>query len=78
MSLLDHSNRRHGKSLALLIAFLVLSSISVLWAWNTLAVDMFAQPEMPFKHGLAFMLAVFVVGSTGSVAKRIFTRGHGE
>ena len=72
MTQLDHPNHRHGKSIALSIAFLFISSSIVLWAWNTLAVDLFAQPEMQFKHGFAFMLAIFAILSVAPITKRIY------
>ncbi len=67
-----HTNRRHGMIVIWSFVFLLCSSVAVLWAWNTLAVDLFFLPQMQFKHGFALMLTVFVVLAAGSVTRRIF------
>lgn len=69
-----HLHRRHGRNLVLSIAFLLIGSIVVLWAWNTLAVDLFGQPEMKFRHGFAFMMTIFVVALAGAAVRHIFDR----
>jgi hypothetical protein len=72
MTPIDHQYRGQGKIAALLVVYLFFGSIAVLWAWNTMAVDLFALPEMQFKHGFSFMLATFFVLSAAPITKRIF------
>ena len=47
---------------ALAIACALLASVALLWAWNTLGHDLLGAPKAQFKHALAFLVGVIVVG----------------
>lgn len=68
------NQKGHGNALFLSITVLMLSSIAILWAWNTLAVDLFALPQMQFKHGFAVMLTLLATYATLVVFKRAFEK----
>jgi len=51
------------------------ASIAVLWSWNTLAGDLFALPQMQFRHALAAVLLGAVLGAVISFGAR---RRHAE
>lgn len=65
---ITHEGR--GQTILKSLVILTLSSIAVLWAWNTLAVDLFALPEMQFKHGFAVMVSMIAMFATLLVFKR--------
>lgn len=48
----------------------IAASIAVLWAWNTLAADLFALPNMQFRHALAAVLLAAVFGAAVSLGVR--------
>jgi hypothetical protein len=53
---------------------LIAASVAVLWSWNTLAGDLFALPEMQFRHAFALVLLIGILGTVFSFASR--RRGH--
>lgn len=69
---IDHSHKKHGKTLALAIAALLGGGIALLWGWNTFAVEILSQQEMRFKHALALELLVLSVAVMIPMAWRLF------
>ena len=47
---------------ALAIALALLATVTLMWAWNTLGHDLLGAPKAQFKHALAFLVGVVVVG----------------
>lgn len=54
----DHRTRR-GHRLTAVAAAAIIGGVLMLWAWNTLAVDLFALPEARFRHVLALEAGLF-------------------
>jgi hypothetical protein len=69
---IDHSHKKHGKSLALAIAGLLGGSIALLWGWNTFAVEILSQQEMRLKHALALELLILSLAAMIPMAWRLF------
>lgn len=53
------------------VAALLGGAIVLLWAWNTIAVDLFAAPVVGFRHALAVEVAGVVIGALAGFALRI-------
>ena len=49
---------RWGHATLIILATVLVAGIAMLWAWNTLAVDLFQAPAIGFKHVLAFQFAI--------------------
>jgi len=50
--------RRWGHTAAVVALTILLGGVLMLWAWNTIAVDLFQAPEAKFRHALAFEAAI--------------------
>ena len=62
MSDLIHARpRRWGKAALIVALSVVLGGVAMLWAWNTLAVDLFQAPAAQFKHALALQAAIAAI-----------------
>jgi len=48
-----HNLKKHGKNLFTATIFLGVTSVALLWGWNTLAVEIFSQQPLQFRHALA-------------------------
>ncbi len=57
----NRTNRHFGKRFFQIFTALIFGSVAILWGWNTLAVDLFSQSSMRFKHALALELAILSV-----------------
>jgi len=65
-------HRRLGHRLLLASGTVLLSAILLLWAWNTLAVELFAAPRMGFRHAIAaeILLATPLLALAALLARR--------
>jgi hypothetical protein len=68
---IDHSHRKHGKTLVLAMAVLFGGSIALLWGWNTFAVEVLSQQEIEFRHALALELLVLSIAGVIPIAWRL-------
>lgn len=50
--------RRWGRTAASAALAIMIGGVLGLWAWNTIAVDLFRAPAATFKHALAFEAAI--------------------
>ena len=57
-----HQRNAYGTLKAVLVAIIIFMviSISLLWSWNTLAVDLFQLPEARFKHALSLTIPITI------------------
>jgi len=46
--------RKHGKTALKATALLLLGGVSIMWGWDTLAVDLAGANPIKFRHALAF------------------------
>lgn len=53
-------NRPHrwGHATVMILLAVLLSGALMLWAWNTIAVELFQAPVIRFKHVLAFQASI--------------------
>jgi hypothetical protein len=58
----------HGRTIIMSLIAVFIGAIAILWSWNTIAVDMFAQPEMEFRHAIAVELLIIAAGSLFSLS----------
>ena len=61
--------RRHHGAVGFVVSVL-LGSVVTLWAWNTIAVELFQAPVFQFKHALAFQAVVALIVLTAVSARR--------
>ncbi len=74
---LEHKGHRIGVTAIVIATLLLISSMIVLWSWNTLAVDLFQASVIKYKHALAAELLVATVSITLGLAFRLSsTRSH--
>lgn len=61
-------HKGHGRTIGKYTLLIFVSCVAILWSWNSFAVEIFAAPEMKFKHALAleilFIVAVAVYAET--------------
>tara|TARA_B100000315_G_scaffold257852_1_gene308104 strand:+ start:1446 stop:1691 length:246 start_codon:yes stop_codon:yes gene_type:complete len=62
---------RHGRRIAITIGFLLGAAVLVLWAWNTVAVDLFDAPHAQYKHALAALAGLLALASLMLSAPRL-------
>ena len=60
-----------GKRLLIGTAIVIVSGIAVMWAWNTLAVDLFQLPAVKFRHAFAAELLLISLGAGLGIGARI-------
>ncbi|MBV1904129.1 MAG: hypothetical protein KUG58_10910 [Marinosulfonomonas sp.] len=53
----------HGRTIVMSLIAVFFGGVAILWSWNTIAVDLFAQPEMEFRHAVAVELLLIAAGS---------------
>ncbi|KUJ77778.1 hypothetical protein [Ruegeria profundi] len=61
--MMNFENKGHGRTIVMALIAILVGGIAVHWSWNTLAVELFAQPEMTFRHAIAVELLLIAVGS---------------
>ena len=61
--MMNIENKGHGRTIAMSLIAIFFGGVAILWSWNTFAVDLFAQPEMEFRHAVAVELLLIAVGS---------------
>ena len=61
--MMNLENKGHGRVVAMSLVAVVFGGIAILWSWNTIAVDLFAQPAMEFRHAVAAELMLIAGGS---------------
>ncbi len=61
--MMNPENKGHGRVIAKSLIAVFFGAVAILWTWNTLAVDLFAQPEMEFRHAVAVVLILIAIGS---------------
>lgn len=71
-----HDYKGHGRTLAFVVLGIAVGGIAILWSWNTLAVELFHQPEMAWRHAIAAVLLILTTGALLGLAGR--TRRKGE
>jgi hypothetical protein len=66
-------HRGHDALIALLAV--LASAVLVLWAWNTIAVELFQAAKIGFKHALAFEAAIVsAIVAPVLIARRLLSR----
>ena len=73
MNKLADDHRHSGKRMMLAMAGLFLIAVILLWGWNTVAVDLFGQEPMLFKHALALELLILGIAALVAIAWRIMS-----
>jgi hypothetical protein len=66
--------RRWGHAALIVLATLLVAGVMMMWAWNTLAVDLFQAPDIRFKHVLAFEFAIVALTALPFVTLRQLRR----
>ena len=56
-------NKGYGRTIFMSLTAVFFAGIAILWSWNTIAADLFAQPEMEFRHAVAAVLLLISAGS---------------
>lgn len=69
----SHDYGLHGRKLLIGIAVLAVSSIGLMWGWNTFAVDLLSQQRMEFRHALALEFFLLAVAATVPLTWRVFS-----
>lgn len=64
-------SRRYGAIALGIVAAFAIGAAALLWAWSTIAVDLFAAPAIGFRHALAAEVAVAVVAGLVVAIARI-------
>ena len=59
----NFENKAHGRTIILSLIAILFGGIAIFWSWNTIAVELFAQPEMEFRHAIAVELLLIAAGS---------------
>ena len=68
---------RHWGHAAVVVALtILLGGVLMLWAWNTIAVDLFQAPVAEFRHALAFEAAIAALAALPLVLLRRRARGQ--
>jgi hypothetical protein len=67
--------RRHRGVIRFLVGVL-LGSATILWAWNSIAVELFQAPVIQFKHALAFQAVVAAMTVLTTATARQFRRAR--
>ena len=58
-------------ALASATGVLLAGAVIILWGWNTFASELFAVPEIAFRHALALELMIVLVVAIPAVALRM-------
>ncbi len=66
--------RRHGQLALKGLAVILLAAVITLWAWNTLAGDLFAAPIAEFRHAVAAVLALSALAFAWGFGLRLAQR----
>jgi hypothetical protein len=61
--MMELENKGHGRTIVMPLIAIVFGGIAILWSWNTVAVDLFGQQEMAFRHAFAVALLLIASGS---------------
>jgi hypothetical protein len=61
--MMELENKGHGRTIVMSLIAIVFGGIAILWSWNTVAVDLFGQPEMALRHAIAVELLLIASGS---------------
>ena len=70
MMMIDRPHPSVWKVAGWMTLAVIAATITVLWSWNTLAGDMFALPEMEFRHAFALVLLAGILGTVFSLGAR--------
>lgn len=65
---------RWGHATVMILLAVLLSGALMLWAWNTIAVELFQAPAIRFKHALAFQAAIAALTALPVVVARCLRR----
>ena len=74
MSELHRNWAQSGKAAAIVATLLVVAGVSLMWGWNTVAVDLFQAPAAKFKHVLAFEFAMIGLAVLAAACTRLVTK----
>lgn len=67
-----HDATRHGRRFALAAALFFAGAVLVMWGWNTVAVDLFDQTPMRYRHAIALQAAVFALAAVAPLVRNLF------
>jgi hypothetical protein len=70
MMVIDRSRPALWKTVGWATLAVIAAAIAILWSWNTLAVDLFALPQMQFRHALAVIVLAGLLGTVISFGAR--------
>lgn len=70
---------RIGTTALTIGTILLVGAVTLLWAWNTVATDLFSLPTLQYKHAVAAELFVVTITATVVATRRCFrSRNIGE
>lgn len=72
------SFRGHGRNAIYLLFAPVVGGIAILWSWNTVAVDLFSQPRMEFRHAIAVVFLIVALGALFALPAALARVGRSE
>jgi hypothetical protein len=61
--MMELENKGRGGTIVMSLIAIAFGGIAILWSWNTVAVDLFGQPEMALRHAIAVELLLIASGS---------------
>jgi hypothetical protein len=61
--MMELENKGRGGTIVMSLIAIVFGGIAIHWSWNTVAVDLFGQPEMALRHAIAVELLLIASGS---------------
>lgn len=69
-----HAFRRRGHAILMAALFFLVSGALLLWAWNTIAIELLQAPAIRFKHVLALQAAVTALAALPVLVARYLLR----
>lgn len=64
-------NKGYGRIAVMSLIALFFCGVAILWSWNTLAVDLFGQPALEFRHAVAAEFLLIAAGSLFGLSRVI-------
>lgn len=71
---LQRPYRRWGHAALVIVITVFIAGACMLWAWNSIAIELFGAPPIGFKHVVAFQVAIAALTALPLVLARQLRR----
>ena len=71
-----HSHYRLGRATVVTVVVCLLGAVALMWAWNSVAVDLFHGPTLRFTHALAIEVGLAILVVVPAITFRFVSQWH--